>query len=182
MITILTLDPQSRRHRRQAAELLVENFAAWPAMEIARAEIRTLLAKNRVCLIAVNEKNDVVGLVGGLPDYDGNVWELHPLVVKKSEQGKGIGKRLVAAIERAAKARGAVTMMLGTDDETQATTLSDCDLYENLWEKICHIRNLKGHPYSFYEKCGYVITGVVPDANGTGRPDILMAKRIGRRH
>ena len=181
MVTIIALDPQNRRHRRQAAELLVENFAAWPAMEIARAEIGTLLAKNRVCLIAVDEKNNVVGLVGGLPDYDGNVWELHPLVVKKSEQGKGIGKRLVAAMERAAKARGALTMMLGTDDETGATSLSGCDLYENFWEKIRDIRNLKGHPYSFYEKCGYTITGVVPDANGSGRPDILMAKRLGRR-
>jgi hypothetical protein len=25
---------------------------------------------------------------------------------------------------------------------------------------------------------GYVITGIVPDANGRGKPDILMAKRV----
>jgi hypothetical protein len=25
---------------------------------------------------------------------------------------------------------------------------------------------------------GYTITGVVPDANGIGKPDILMSKRI----
>ena len=181
MATIVTLDPQNRRHRRQAAELLVENFAAWPAMEIARAEVSTLLARNRICLVALNEKNDLVGLVGGLPDYDGNVWELHPLVVKKSEQRKGIGKRLVTAIERAAKARGAVTMMLGTDDEIGATTLSGCDLYEDLWLKVRDIASLKPHPYTFYEKCGYTVIGVVPDANGTGRPDILMAKRLGKR-
>ncbi|MEN9564723.1 MAG: hypothetical protein RIR73_2967, partial [Chloroflexota bacterium] len=27
-------------------------------------------------------------------------------------------------------------------------------------------------------KMGYVITGVVPDANGLGKPDIMMSKRI----
>ncbi len=178
MAAIIALDPQNRRHRRQAAELLVENFAAWPAMEIARAEVSTLLAKNRVCLVAVDENDRVVGLVGGLPDYDGNVWELHPLVVKKSEQGRGIGRQLVAAIERAAKARGAITMMLGTDDESGATTLSGCDLYDGLWKRVSEIQNLKNHPYSFYENCGYSIIGVVPDANGYGRPDILMAKRL----
>jgi hypothetical protein len=25
---------------------------------------------------------------------------------------------------------------------------------------------------------GYVITGVVPDANGAGKPDIIMSKKI----
>jgi hypothetical protein len=25
---------------------------------------------------------------------------------------------------------------------------------------------------------GYVISGVVPDANGVGKPDILMSKRV----
>jgi hypothetical protein len=25
---------------------------------------------------------------------------------------------------------------------------------------------------------GYVITGVVPDANGRGKPDIIMSKRV----
>jgi len=43
-----------------------------------------------------------------------------------------------------------------------------------------HIRNLGRHPYEFYQKLGYVIVGVIPDANGLGKPDILMAKSVAR--
>jgi aminoglycoside 6'-N-acetyltransferase I len=42
------------------------------------------------------------------------------------------------------------------------------------------IRNLRRHPYGFYQKLGYVVVGVLPDANGRGRPDIFMAKRVAR--
>jgi aminoglycoside 6'-N-acetyltransferase I len=45
-------------------------------------------------------------------------------------------------------------------------------------DKLAHIRNIKGHPFAFYLKMGFVLAGVVPDANGRGKPDILMAKRI----
>lgn len=69
--------------------------------------------------------------------------------------------------------------MLGTDDEDDMTSLSTVDLYEDTWGKIQNIRNIKGHPYEFYQKMGFVITGVVPDANGMGKPDILMSKRVG---
>ncbi len=76
------------------------------------------------------------------------------------------------------KLRGGLTVRLGTDDEDGMTSLSGCDLYHNLWEQIAHIQNLKGHPYEFYQKCGYTIIGVMPDANGRGKPDIIMGKRI----
>lgn len=178
---IKPLDGQNRKHRRQAAQLLVENFEAWPAMEIARTVINTLLAKNRVCLCALDEESNVVGLVGGLPDYDGHVWELHPLVVKKLKQGKGIGRRLVKAIEKEAAARGALTMFLGADDLKGETSLSGSDLYDHLGEKIDTAVNLGRHPMTFYQKCGYRIIGVVPNANGYGKPDILMGKPIGKR-
>jgi aminoglycoside 6'-N-acetyltransferase I len=46
---------------------------------------------------------------------------------------------------------------------------------------IANIRNLdenNPHPFTFYQKCGYRIVGVLPDANGPRRPDIFMAKSL----
>lgn len=180
--SIISLDSQNRRHRRQAAELLFENPQMWPAMEIARAVINTLLAPNRVCLCAVDENDRVIGIVGGLPDYDGFVWEMHPLVVKNSCQGQGVGRRLVRALEKEAGARGALTVILGTDDLNGSTSLFGVNLYDNTGGRLANIECYKGHTYNFYKKCGYKVIGVIPDANGLGKPDILMGKRIKKRH
>ena len=32
------------------------------------------------------------------------------------------------------------------------------------------------HPFLFYRRLGYVVTGIMPDANGPGRPDIYLSK------
>jgi aminoglycoside 6'-N-acetyltransferase I len=74
---------------------------------------------------------------------------------------------------------GAATIYLGTDDTAGMTTLSNVDLYPNVYEHIANIKNLRRHPYEFYQKLGYTIVGVIPDANGIGKPDIFMAKRLG---
>ena len=68
---------------------------------------------------------------------------------------------------------------LGTDDERFQTSLSEGDLFENTFEKIENIINYHNHPYEFYQKIGYKIVGVLPDANGAKKPDIIMAKRLG---
>ena len=91
---------------------------------------------------------------------------------------RGIGRALVADLEVQVRERGGLTMLLGSDDEDDMTTLSGVELYPDIWPHVANIRNLRGHPFEFYQKCGFVIVGVVPDANGLGKPDILMAKRI----
>ena len=93
-------------------------------------------------------------------------------------QAQGIGRALVMDFEEQVRLRGGLTIVLGSDDEDNMTSLSNADLYEDLWDKIKNIRNLKNHPFEFYQKMGYIITGVVIDANGIGKPDILMSKKV----
>jgi aminoglycoside 6'-N-acetyltransferase I len=164
------------------AELLIVGFRphwnAWQTTGEALAEVQMILDKGFARVALDDEGKLVLGWIGGLPEYDGNVWELHPLVVHPKYQRQGIGKALVADFEQQVKQRGALTIRLGSDDEDHMTSLAGGDLYDHLWEKIAHIQNLKGHPYEFYQKCGYSIIGVVPDANGHGKPDIIMGKRV----
>ena len=68
--------------------------------------------------------------------------------------------------------------MLGTDDERGETSLADVELYPNPLDHLQQLENPGGHPYEFYRKVGYTFVGVIPDANGFGKPDIFMAKRI----
>lgn len=169
--------------RDKAAQLLVEGFRqhwpnAWPDLKSAREEVVEALEPEKLCRAAVDADGRVLGWIGGISGYDGNVWELHPLVVGPSEQGQGIGRALVFDLEERVRERGGLTLWLGTDDEDDMTSLAGVDLYENLPARLANVENRKGHPFTFYQKCGFVIAGVVPDANGRGKPDILMAKRI----
>ena len=141
-------------------------------------EVHESFAPGQISRIAINDQGTVLGWIGGNSQYDGHVWELHPLVVHTQHQGEGIGRQLVADLEAQVRQRGGLTLMLGTDDEDNMTSLSNVDLYANLPDRIANIKNLHRHPYEFYQKLGFVIIGVVPDANGHGKPDIIMGKHI----
>jgi aminoglycoside 6'-N-acetyltransferase I len=181
VLNIVDLAMQASGDREAAAALLVEHYDephGWPTLSSAREEVDRVLAEGfaRATVVA----GEVVGWVGGLPEYHGRVWELHPLVVRKEHRHRGIGRALVAAFESEAARRGALTVTLGTDDDSGMTSLSGVDLYADLPRCMAELRDLgRGHPFVFYRKLGYVVTGVMPDANGRGRPDIFMSKRIG---
>jgi aminoglycoside 6'-N-acetyltransferase I len=87
----------------------------------------------------------------------------------------------VQDLEQQVLDRGAHTVYLGSDDETGQTSLTGVDLYPDVLGNAAKIKDVNRHPFVFYQKLGYAIVGVIPDANGFGKPDILMAKRIGER-
>lgn len=174
--------PQDETIIAQAARVLTLAMSinwpdAWPTQEEALEEVHEMMAEDRVCRVAL-AGDRVLGWIGGIPEYDGNVWELHPLVVHPDYQSKGVGSALVKDLESQVATRGALTLMLGTDDENGATSLSDTDLYADLLGALASLHTLKQHPYDFYVKHGFKVIGVMPDANGRGKPDIYLGKRI----
>jgi len=179
---ILKFDGEDEQLKHQMAQLLVDAFRehwadAWETLADGLEEVDEMCEAERICLVAVEDEK-LLGMIGGISQYDGHVWELHPLAVQPNLQGRGIGRALVTGFEEQVRQRGGLTITLGTDDEDEMTSLSMGDLYEDFWGKVKNIQNFKGHPYEFYQKMGYVITGVVPDANGLSKPDILMSKRV----
>ena len=183
MLRIINLTPDNETAIQQTAQLLFDSFKnhwpeAWPTLEDTRREVLESFAADRISRIAIDDDGQVIGWIGGLSLYDGHVWELHPLAVSTAHRGKGVGRALVNDLEAIAKARGGITLWLGTGDEDHQTSLAGVDLYPNVWEHITTIKNLRRHPFEFYQKIGFVIVGVMPDANGIGKPDIFMAKRI----
>src|ERR1041385_6767319 len=180
---ITALPPDNESFIQQAAQLLVNAFYehwpdAWPTFDDGLKELHEMLEDERICRIAIEDDTKLLGIIGGIPTYDGNVWELHPLAVQPKLQGQGIGRALVEDFEEQVRQLGGLTITLGSDDEDDMTSLSNVDLFENTWEKIQNVRNFKNHPFTFYQKLGYVITGVVPNANGMGKPDIIMSKKV----
>jgi aminoglycoside 6'-N-acetyltransferase I len=168
--------------RDQAARLLVEHFdepLGWLSLDSAREEVARVI--NDGFALAMLDSGTLIGWVGGLPEYEGRVWELHPMVVRRDHRRRGIGSSLVAAFESESRNRGGLTVTLGTDDNTGMTSLAGVDLYTELPRHLAEIRDLgRGHPFLFYRKLGFIVTGVMPDANGPGRPDIYMSKPLRR--
>jgi aminoglycoside 6'-N-acetyltransferase I len=183
-LKIVTPTAEDEKLINQAAVILFEGFQelwpnTYPDVETARQGIEKILGPEWICRVALDREGHVVGLIGAIRDYDGNAWCLYPLAVRMDSWGQGVGRALVEDLERLVGECGAATIYLGTDDTAGMTTLSNVDLYPNVYEHIANIKNLRRHPYEFYQKLGYTIVGVIPDANGIGKPDIFMAKRLG---
>ena len=173
--------------QQQAAALLVEGFSehwpdTWPDLDSARLTVRESLSTNRIARAALDDADGrLLGWAAAESLYNGNVWELTVLVVQPSLQRQGIGRALVEDMEGQVRERGGLTIWLGSDDEDDMTSLAGVDLFPDPLAHLAAIRNYKGHPYEFYRKVGFSIAGVLPDANGLGKPDIFLAKSVARR-
>jgi aminoglycoside 6'-N-acetyltransferase I len=168
----------------QTAALLQRTFrqssSNWQDVASARREVVASLDEGKISRVAFDDSDKIVGWVGGQSTYDGHVWEVHPLVVDEERRRVGLGRALLQDLEDLVRQRGALTLWAGSDDDRDETSLSGADLYADIPGAIQGIRNLGGHPYEFYIKVGFRIVGVMPDANGLGKPDIFLAKRVGR--
>jgi aminoglycoside 6'-N-acetyltransferase I len=176
---IANMSTLKRKQLEQAAQMLSDEIPyGWPSVEDAVEEICAQFASDNI-LLSLVDAGEVIGWCGILPSYGGKVYELHPMVVRRDLQRKGHGRTLVAAAEEAARQRGGLTLWLGADDQKPGgeTSLANSDLYSNLPDKIKSF-DASSHHTAFYLKMGFKIIGVMPDANGVGKPDIFMAKSL----
>jgi aminoglycoside 6'-N-acetyltransferase I len=94
-------------------------------------------------------------------------------------QRRGVGSALLARLEARARDDGILTLFLGSDDDYGGTNLHGRDLWPDvLGHAATAAATPHGHALTFYRRHGYQIVGVLPDVNGRGRPDILLAKRL----
>jgi len=178
------LDLHDKDRIQQVTHLLFRGFRehnpnGWPDLPSARREVKASLRKGHISLVAIDKAGKVVGWISGNNrTYQGFVWELHPLVVDPDYHRRGIGTALERAFEQRVIENGGRTIWLGADDEDNMTSISGIDLYPDVLGHLSQIKNIKGHPFEFYQKLGFVIIGALPDADGPGKPDIFMAKQL----
>ena len=178
---IVNMNTLNESRRKQAAQMLSDELPmGWPTLAEAIDEVNELLEHDPdFVLLAAMDNGEVLGWCGMQPDYDGKVFELHPLVVRHDRQGKGIGTTLLNAIEEAARERGGLTFWAGADDENGETSFANANLYDDLPKRMREFEP-GTHQSAFYLKHGFRIVGVMPDANGKGKPDIFLAKSLSK--
>jgi aminoglycoside 6'-N-acetyltransferase I len=166
-----------------AARVLRAGFAhfghAFSEPGEAEAEVQSFLDDpDRHALAALGD-GEVLGWIGWVVSHD-FAWELHPLVVRPDLQRRGVGARLVQALEAEAAKAGVLTIWLGSDDDYGGTNLHGVELYPDVLAHAADVRQIDRHPVDFYRRLGFQVVGLIPDANGPGKPDIFMAKRTPR--
>jgi aminoglycoside 6'-N-acetyltransferase I len=179
LMSIIDLNEIDWEQVEQVAALLMDGFSdtgsdAWQTLAEAVRSVRESLQEGRISRVALESSGRPAGWIGGRATYQGHVWELHPLIVRRDCRGRA----LVNDFEEQVRLRGGSTIYLGTYDENVRTSLGGIDLYPDPLAAAAQIQNLGHHPFEFYRKVGFTIVGVLPDANGFGKPDIFMAKRV----
>lgn len=175
---IVNMNTLDNEQLSQAAQILTECIPyGWANFSESMEEIRTRLIPENTLLAAL-DNTKIIGWGGILPEYNGLVFELHPLVVRSDMQRTGIGRILVQSLEDSARAKGGMTLRVGVDDMAGSeTSFANVDLYDDLPKRISEFTP-GTHQTGFYLKLGFRIIGVVPNANGLGKPDIILGKNL----
>jgi aminoglycoside 6'-N-acetyltransferase I len=178
---IVEFSALSRDQLDQAARVLRDAFASIPSAfagaAAAEEAVKSFVAGNERSALAMLDGADVLGWIGWVKTYS-HAWELHPLAVDPPCQRRGVGTLLVRELEHQARTAGILTVWLGTDDEHGGTNLHGVDVFPDVLGHAAVVEQTTRHPIAFYRKLGFEVVGLLPDVNGFGKPDILMAKRL----
>jgi len=183
---IKDLQAEEPEHCQVAVELLYTESImhwpeSWPTLDSAKKELQELFDKQAILRCAVGGEDKLMGWIGAIRQYSGHTWKLNPLVIHPEFRMEGIGRALVSDLEEQVLLRGGENIYVHTEDEDGRTSLANTELYPNVLDKLKDLKNTAGHPFEFFREVGFQVVGVIPHANGYGRPDIIMAKRLRRR-
>lgn len=153
-----------------------ENAPDWiPTMALAKAQVLAAGSTGRLGRVLSQDNNPMgwIGLIKGA-----RVWEIHPIAVSTDQQYQGLGHLLVEDVAAIAKTAGALTLYASTSDEVGTTNLFGIDLYADPAGAIRTIEATGRNPYKFWEKAGFTLVGLLPDAEGLGKPALQLARRL----
>jgi aminoglycoside 6'-N-acetyltransferase I len=178
-----SIDPTDAPQIDALAQLTFDAFRTYAPSWLPSkrdAELRVLGATegDRLNRVLIDKNNQPLGWIGVIPVNHGRIWEIHPLAISCKLQRRGYGRMLVAEVERLAQHRGVLGLLAGTSDETGATPLYQMDLYADPLKAMGMLTGTEDHPVAFWMRVGFKVVGVVPDADGRGRPGITLAKGV----
>ena len=178
---IIDLQKEDRERIDQIARFLTVCFKKYspgwlPTFDAALEEVEDSLAPGRRSRVLIDENGNALGWGGAIVQQ--HVWEIHPLAVAPDAQHRGLGKMLVNDLCDLARAHGALAVWAGTGDETGSTSFSHVDLYRDAAHALASFQVPPDHAVQFWLKVGFSVVGLLPDAEGPGRPSIHLAKRI----
>lgn len=148
-------------------------------IDSAMREIQRMSGKGVLTRVAI-EDGEPRGWIAAQPQGQGS-WEIHPLLVDPTASGRGFGRMLVEDIERQMRLHKGISVFLSTSDATNSTNLSDFDLYSAPLDALRNIAvrdKAHGHAFRFWQRVGFTVVGVIPDAEGPGVPSIQLAKKL----
>ena len=157
-------------------EAFKENAPEWlPTVDLARKQVTSATSAGRLGRVVL-EQYEVAGWIGIIKGK--RVWEIHPIAIAIEHQYKGLGHLLVEDVARIAKEAGALTLFAGTSDEVGTTNLFGADLYADPASFIKGIEATGRNPFKFWQNAGFTVVGLMPDAEGIGKPAIHLARRL----
>jgi aminoglycoside 6'-N-acetyltransferase I len=180
MSEIIDLDTHDadlvERLTRITFEAFKENAPDWiPTIDLARNQVIAAGRRGRLGRVLM-QQDQAIGWIGVIKGQ--NVWEIHPIAVAIEHQYSGVGHLLVEDIARVAKEAGALTLFAGTSDEVGTTNLFGVDLYSNPVDALKTLEAVERNPFKFWENVGFTVVGLMPDAEGLGKPGIHLARRL----
>ena len=180
-LRIIDLVESDTTHIDEVVEFVYRCFEKYapdwfPHIAACHEEIQASFDADRRSRVLLDNQDRAIGWIGAIADD--NLWEIHPIAVSPIAQRNGYGKMLVEDVVTLARKAGAVSVWAGTSDETNSTSFSKLDLYNDPTVAFQNIEAPSDHPVRFWLTTGFSLVGVMPDEEGFGKPGIHFARRI----